>query len=186
VEVKLGDLTGNVRAIRRHVNPPGTRPRRKILAVVKGNAYGHGAVPVAKALEKAGTEWLGVTSPAEGAELRESGIRAPILVMTGFWSGEEHSLLEHKLTAAVSGLEQMRWLERAGAKSKRRAPIGFHLKIDSGMNRLGITLEEIPAFVRALGDSPHLKLEGVFTHFASSDAFTTKQTEEREARFLLR
>jgi len=183
VEVKLGDLTGNVRAIRRHVNPPGTRPRRKILAVVKGNAYGHGAVPVAKALEKAGTEWLGVTSPAEGAELRESGIRAPILVMTGFWSGEEHSLLEHKLTAAVSGLEQMRWLERAGAKSKRRAPIGFHLKIDSGMNRLGITPEEIPAFVRALGDSPHLKLEGVFTHFASSDAFTTKQTEEQEARF---
>jgi len=183
VEVKLAELTRNLRAIRRHVNPPGTRPRRKILAVVKGNAYGHGAVPVAKALEKAGTEWFGVTSPAEGAELRESGIRAPILVMTGFWTGEEASLLEHKLTAAVSGLDQLRWLERVAAKGKRRGPVGFHLKIDSGMNRLGITPEEIPAFVRALADSPHLKLEGVLTHFASSDAFTTKQTEGQEARF---
>jgi len=184
VEVKLGQLLRNLRAIRRHVNPPGTRPRRMILAVVKGNAYGHGAVPVAKALEKAGTEWLGVASPAEGAELRESGIRAHILVMTGFWTGEEHTLLEHKLTAAVSGLEQLRRLERAAARAaKRRGPVGFHLKVDSGMNRLGITPEQVPEFVRALANSPHLRLEGVFTHFASSDAFLTKQTEEQQARF---
>jgi alanine racemase len=93
VEVRLGEIIRNLRAIRRYVNPPSTRPQRKILAVVKGNAYGHGAVPVSKALEKVGTEWFGVTSPAEGAELRESGIRAPILEMTGFWTCEEHSLL---------------------------------------------------------------------------------------------
>lgn len=185
VEVRLGEIARNLRAIRRYVNPPGTRPRRKILAVVKGNAYGHGAVPVSKALEDVGTEWFGVTSPAEGAELRESGIRAPILVMTGFWTGEEHSLLEHNLTAAVSGFEQLRWLERAASRAarKRRGPVGFHLKIDSGMNRLGISPEQVPAFAHALADSPHLRLEGVFTHFASSDVFTTKQTDEQEARF---
>ncbi len=75
-EVSLGALTGNLRAIRSHVNPPGTRaPRRKVLAVIKSNAYGHGIVPVARALSRARADWFGVTCSAEGAELRESGIR---------------------------------------------------------------------------------------------------------------
>ena len=96
-EVSLGALTHNLRAIRSHVNPArpaggpaGTRgTRRKVLAVIKSNAYGHGIVPVARALSKARADWFGVTCSAEGAELRESGIREPVLILTGFWAGEE-------------------------------------------------------------------------------------------------
>ncbi len=89
-EVSLGALTHNFRAIRNHVNPEGRRSqRRKILAVIKSNAYGHGIVPVARALSKARADWFGVTCSAEGAELRDSGIREPVLILTGFWAGEQ-------------------------------------------------------------------------------------------------
>src|SRR5712671_2977965 len=141
-EVSLGALTHNLRAIRRHVNPPGTRTaeRRKILAVIKSNAYGHGIVPVARALSRARADWFGVTCSAEGAELRESGIREPVLILTGFWAGEEQRILEHNLTPAITRPEQIRLLDRAAghSRTKRRRPVDFHLKIDSGMNRLGI------------------------------------------------
>src|SRR5579862_5664195 len=106
-EIRLGALTRNLRAIRKRVNPPGT-PRavqRKILAVVKANAYGHGAVPVSRALAKAGADWFGVTSTAEGIELREGKIRKPILVLTGFWPGEEKRLIQNNLTPAITRCE---------------------------------------------------------------------------------
>jgi len=185
-EVSLGALTHNLRAIRRHINPAGTRgPRRKILAVIKSNAYGHGIVPVARALSRARADWFGVTCSTEGAELRESGIREPVLILTGFWPGEEQLILEHHLTPAIMRPEQLRSLERAAARSRRarRGPLGFHLKIDSGMNRLGIAPAEIPAFARALADCPHLRLEGTFTHLASSEVFTTEQSVEQEKTF---
>ena len=89
-EISLGAIAKNLRAIRRHVGR-----NCKILAVVKANAYGHGAIPVAKALAKAGADWFGVTCVEEGAELRASGIRQPILILTGFWPGEERRLIEH-------------------------------------------------------------------------------------------
>src|SRR6202166_1199277 len=129
-EGSLGALTHNLRAIRAHVNPAVTRgPRRKILAVIKSNAYGHGIVPVARALSKARADWFGVTCSAEGAELRESGIREPVLILTGFWAGEEKRSLEHNLTPAVMRPEQLRLLERAAGHSRRarRQPVGFHL-----------------------------------------------------------
>src|ERR1700680_4772813 len=140
-EVSLSALTHNFRAIRRHVNPAGTRgPRRKILAVIKSNAYGHGIVPVARALSKARADWFGVACSAEGAELRESGIREPVLILTGFWGGEEKRILENQTHPAIMRAEQLKLLDQAAARSrkKRRGPVGFHLKIDSGMNRLGI------------------------------------------------
>ncbi len=87
--------------------------RRMILAVVKSNAYGLGAVPISKALQKAGTEWFGVTCANEGIELRESGIRKRILVLTGFWPGEEKRLLENYLTPTVTRVDDLRHLERA-------------------------------------------------------------------------
>lgn len=185
-EVSLGALTHNLRAIRRHVNPAGARgPRRKILAVIKSNAYGHGIVPVARALSKVRADWFGVTCSAEGAELRESGIREPILILTGFWAGEEQQILEHHLTPAIMRLEQLRLLDRAAARSRksRRKPVGFHLKIDTGMNRLGIAPSEIPAFARALADCPNLRLDGTFTHLASSEVFITEQSIEQEITF---
>ena len=192
-EVSLGALTNNLRAIRRHVNPSRNplRPRRMILAVIKSNAYGHGIVPVARALSRARADWFGVTCSAEGAELRESGIREPVLILTGFWAGEERRILEHHLTPAIMRPEQLRLLEKAaahlynarGARKPRKGPIDFHLKIDSGMNRLGINPSEIPSFARVLAECPHLRLTGTFTHIASSEVFTTEQTIEQEKTF---
>jgi alanine racemase len=193
-EIHLSALADNFRAIRKYVNPPGERLRepRKVLAVVKGNAYGHGAAPVAKALAKAGAEWFGVTCSAEGIELREAGVKTPILVMTGFWPGEERRIIEHHLTTAVTRCEQLPLLQRAAAavsRSARRAskPVEFHLKIDSGMNRLGIAPGDVDCFARQLAQCTHLRLGGVFTHFASSGIFSPaihgEQTEEQEKMF---
>src|SRR5258708_13410387 len=158
-EVSLSALTGNLRAIRSHVNPEGTRDsRRKILAVIKSNAYGHGIVPVARALSRARADWFGVTCSAEGAELRESGIREPVLILTGFWAGEEQRILEHNLTPAIMRPEQLKLLEQAAARLRkaRRAPIGFHLKIDSAMNPLGLPTRETPPFAPPPAPCPPL------------------------------
>jgi alanine racemase len=192
-EVSLGALTHNLRAIRAHVNPasPDGGPagkrgqRRKILAVIKSNAYGHGIVPVARALSKVRADWFGVTCSAEGAELREAGIREPVLILTGFWAGEEKRILDNHLTPAIMNADQLRLLEKAAAQSRKagKGPVDFHLKIDTGMNRLGIPPSEVPAFARALADCPHLRLAGTFTHIASSEVFTTQQTIEQEKTF---
>ena len=183
-EVRLGALVHNLRSIQRHLasraKPAGSRSARpKILAVVKANAYGHGAVPVARALARAGADWLGVTCSAEGIELREGGIRKPILLLTGFWEGEEKHLLKHRLTPAVTRCEQLWLLERAAARA-RRGPLSFHLKIDSGMNRLGISPSDVASFAQTLAGCPHLRLEGIFTHLASSEEFTLDKHDKTE------
>lgn len=186
-EIRLGALQHNLRLIQRHINPPEARGarRRKVLAVVKANAYGHGAVPVSRALAKAGADWFGVTCTTEGIELREAGLRQPILVLTGFWPGEEKHLLEYNLTPAITRCDQLRLLERAAARSQRgrRGRFAFHLKIDTGMNRLGIAPADTPCFARELAQCPHLRLTGTFTHFASSEDFTVEKTECQERAF---
>lgn len=176
-EISLGALRHNLRAIRRHIGA------RKILAIVKANAYGHGAASVAKELERAGADWFGVSCTAEGVELRASGVRRPILVLTGFWPGEEEALLRHRLTPAITRLEQVRGLDRAARKLRVRRPAGFHLKVDTGMNRLGVPAAELSRLPAALAASPHVRLEGTFTHFASAEEFTHDQTEQQEQRF---
>ena len=180
-EISLADILHNLKIIRRHVGA-----RRKILAVVKANAYGLGSVPISKALAKAGVEWLGVTCSSEGIELREAGIRKRILVLTGFWAGEEEILLRHDLTPTVTRLEQLKQLERAAARAARRKKnlrARFHLKINTGMNRLGIEPGEVDAFAAELSRCPHLLLEGTYTHFASAEDFTSDQTARQERKF---
>src|SRR6266566_618968 len=137
-EVSLGALAHNLAAIRNYVNPPGEKRKapRKILSIVKGNGYGHGGPQVAKALERAGSDWFGVTCTDEGIAVREAGARKPILVLTGFVAGEEARLLKHDLTAVVHRCDQLPLLERAARRGRGHA--SFHLKIDTGMNRLGI------------------------------------------------
>lgn len=178
-EVSLKAIAGNLRVVRRHIGP-----KPQILAVVKSNAYGLGAVPVAKALEKAGADRFGVTSADEGVELRESGIRKPILVLTGFWPGEEKRFIANRLTPTLTRLEDVWHLDRA-AKAARGLSrrLRFHLKINTGMNRLGIAPSEIKAFAKALLDCPHLELEGTCTHFASAEDFSARQTDNQEQVF---
>jgi alanine racemase len=189
-EVSLSALTYNLHAIRDFVNPKQEKRKvpRKILSIVKGNGYGHGGPQVAKALEKAGSDWFGVTCTKEGIEVRKAGVRKPILVLTSFVSGEEAPLLEHGLTAVIHRCDQLAMLERAAVRRRaRRGSISFHLKIDTGMNRLGIATCDIDCFARQLAKCPHLRLDGVMTHFASSGVFSNtpvgKQTRQQEERF---
>lgn len=189
-EVSLSALTHNFKAIRRFVNPPHEHRKspRMVLSIVKGNGYGHGGPQVARALEQAGSDWFGVTCTAEGIEIRKAGVRKPVLVLTSFWPGEELLLLRHRLSPAVIRCEQLAALERAAVRrGLRKNSVGFHLKIDTGMNRLGISPTDVDCFARQMAQSPHLRLEGVFTHLASSEVFANspvgQQTSEQEQRF---
>src|SRR3989442_11624445 len=121
-EVSLGALAYNVQAIRKYVNPPHEKRKSpgQILSIVKGNGYGHGGPEVAKALEKAGSEWFGVTCTDEGTEVRKAGVRRPVLVLTGFWPGEEKRLLDNDLTAAITRCEQLALLERAPSRPRAK------------------------------------------------------------------
>src|ERR1700683_331712 len=180
-EISLRAILHNLKVIRRTVGND-----KKILAIVKANAYGLGAVPISKALAKAGVEWLGVTCSDEGAELRAVGIRKRILVLTGFWPGEEEVLLRENLTPTITNTDQLHLLDRAAAQVARRkksfrAP--FHLKINTGMNRQGIEPGEAEAFARELKKCKHVILEGTYTHFASAEDFISQQTALQEMRF---
>jgi alanine racemase len=178
-EISLKALLRNLEVIRRHIGP-----QPEILAVVKSNGYGLGAVPVSKALQRAGVNWFGVTCANEGIELRQAGIRKRILILTGFWPGEEKRLIQNNLTPAVTRLDDMRHLERAACSARRQTSrLRFHLKINTGMNRLGILPSEIEAFASALADCRHLALEGTFTHFASAEDFSARQTDGQEQLF---
>jgi alanine racemase len=178
-EISLKAILHNLRVIRKQVGA-----QRKILAVVKSNAYGLGAVPVAKALQKAGTEWFGVTCANEGVELREAGIRKRILVLTGFWPGEERRLIQNNLTPTVTRVDDLGHLERSARAAGGKSRLRFHLKINTGMNRLGISADEVECFARTLARCKHIELEGTFTHFASAEDFTARQTNEQEKVFL--
>jgi alanine racemase len=180
-EVSLRAILHNLKVIRQTVGQD-----KKILAIVKANAYGLGAVPISEALAKAGTEWMGVTCSSEGNELRKAGIGKRILVLTGFWPGEEEILLRENLTPTIARVDQLRPWEQASARIARRqrnfrAP--FHLKINTGMNRLGIDPGEVEAFAAELKKCPHIFLEGTYTHFASAEDFTSEQTSQQEERF---
>ncbi|MGC1485447.1 MAG: alanine racemase [Candidatus Acidiferrum sp.] len=191
-EVSLGALAENFRAIRKFVNPPEEKRKtpRKILSIVKGNGYGHGGPQAAKALEKAGSDWFGVTCTEEGIAVRKAGVRKPVLVLTSFWPGEEPRLVEHDLTAVIHRCEQLQQLDRAAARAKSkkgRKRVSFHLKMDTGMNRLGIAPGDVECFAKQLAQCKHLELGGVFTHFASSEVLTNtrvgEQTRRQEERF---
>ncbi|HEV3332639.1 MAG TPA: alanine racemase [Bryobacteraceae bacterium] len=152
-----------------------------VAGVVKADAYGHGALEVSRVLVGEGARWLAVSSVDEGANLRCGGIRqARILVMGGFLSFEREALVEYDLTPAVHSLDQMRDLDRLAHDAGK--PIPFHLKIDSGMNRLG-TLAGARAILAALAEVRHARLEGLMTHFASAADYSTTQTVDQLAAF---
>jgi alanine racemase len=188
-DVSLSALSQNFHAIRDFVNPKSEKRAtpRKVLCIVKGNGYGHGGPQVAKALERAGADWFGVTGATEGQQIREAGVRKPILALTSFWRGEEAQLLAHNISPAIIRCEQLAALDTAATKRKfAKRSAGFHLKIDTGMNRLGIAPTDIECFARQYEKSSRLKLEGVFTHFASSEVFggpVAAQNRRQEEKF---
>jgi alanine racemase len=152
---------------------------RPAMGIVKADAYGHGALRVARTLVEAGAPLLAVALVEEGLELRENGIEAPILVM-GAAYGEGYDLLvRHRLIPIVFTLEHIARLAAAARAAGTRA--AAHLKIDTGMGRLGIAPPELPAMVEALRGTPEVQLEGVCTHFANADV-EPRETTDRQVR----
>jgi alanine racemase len=154
--------------------------RTAVLAVVKANAYGHGAVPVTQALLAAGAGQFGVATVTEGLELRAAGITAPILVMGGVFPDEIPALLESDLTPVLPSREAVETLARF--IRSRSTPVRVHLKIDTGMGRLGLAQEEVLGLL-ASSWPPALRLDGLMSHLARADEPDPTPTEEQLARF---
>jgi len=175
-EVSLTALRQNFRTVQKHVGANVT-----VCAVVKADAYGHGAVECSRALEAEGAKWLGVTSLDEAIPLREAGLRANILLMTGFWRGEETEIIRLHLTPTVWEPWHIETLESAAAALGAQHPV--HLKVDTGMGRLGVSVEQLPGVLTALKAAQHLVLEGLSTHLAASEIMDAPSVAEQEQRF---
>ena len=175
-EVDLGAIAHNVRNLKRHVGP-GVR----LMAVVKANAYGHGAPEVARTALAHGADRLAVARVAEGVQLRQAGIDAPILVL-GYTLPEQAALAaEHALTLTVTEPAVAAALSAAGGALGRRAKV--HVKVDSGMGRFGLLPDEVVPFLDHLAGLPGLELEGLFTHFATADSADKAYTRRQFATF---
>jgi alanine racemase len=174
-EIDLNSLRFNLSSCREFI---GTDV--KYMAVVKANAYGHGAVKCSTALVSGGVDWLGVAIIEEAIELRLAGIEIPILCLGGFFPGQEVALLEYDVTPVVFNIEQAVLLNAAA--ETRQVTARFHLKVDTGMGRLGIRWDHLSDFMEPLNRLKNIHLEGLISHFAAAndpkeDAFTNEQID---------
>jgi alanine racemase len=172
-EIDLSALLYNLGQVRKRI-----RLDCQVLAVVKANAYGHGAVPVARTLASAGVPMLGVAWVQEGVQLREAGIDLPILVMAGAMLDEMKAVLSYRLTPVIYQSQQVRVLEKLARKKGRKVKV--HIKVDSGMGRLGASSKkDLLDLAAEFGRAPHLAVEGAMTHMAEDGlehrSFTQQQ-----------
>jgi alanine racemase len=175
VDVDLDALDTNLRRIRAEA------PDMRVLAVVKADGYGHGAVGVSRALEASGVDWLGVALLEEGAELRRAGIGLPILVLGTARPAKIALYRRYRLTPTLSSLAELAlWREWAAGLSE---PQPVHLKVDTGMGRLGVALDEVPAALALLRATPRLQLAGLLSHFGDADDPASPRNELQEERF---
>jgi len=161
-EINLDDLAHNFHSVKNFISEP-----IKFMAVVKADAYGHGAVRCAKKLAAAGIDWFGVALPEEGLELRENKIQTPILCLGGFWSGQENFVIDNNLTPVIFRLDIAEKLNDAARK--KDTIVDVHIKIDTGMGRIGIRFEEANNFAEQLKRLSNLRIDGIMTHFAAAD-----------------
>jgi alanine racemase len=172
IRVDQDALAHNLGAIRAHVRVP-------VMAIVKANAYGHGLVPVARHLQAQGVEHLGVAFVEEGVALRRAGITVPILVLGGIFGRQVAQFIAHGLEITVSSLDKLRQVEAAAGALGRKAAI--HLKIDTGMERIGVHSETCGPLIEAALGSRWCAIRGIYSHLACADdpasAMTTVQVE---------
>jgi alanine racemase len=170
--IDLAALRWNLRQIKAKVGPD-----TKILSMIKANAYGHGARAVAKALADEGTYAFGVATFEEAIELRQAGIRQPILVVAGVYAEQAGQFIDNQLTAVAHDLEAMKRLN--GAAQGRDAPMSVHIKIDTGMGRLGFLPADIASWLPELQKLKALKIEGVFSHFSQAESVQGDYTQKQ-------
>ncbi len=160
--IDLDTLAANFRSAKHYIGN-----EQKFLAVVKADAYGHGAVECSRRLESEGIDWLGVALPEEGVELRRAGINARILCMGSFWPGQESLLIEQDLAPVVTSAEAIEELAKVAAEKGKTVDV--HVKVDSGMHRLGFDWNDAERFAWACRSTNNLQITGLMTHFASAD-----------------
>lgn len=175
VEVDLDRLTANYRAIQAHVAPAAVMP------ILKANAYGHGLVDVARHMARLSAPYLGVAFLEEGILLREAGLTTPILVLGGIIGNQVPLFLAHDLTLTASSIEKLGQIEEAARQMGVRAKV--HLKIDTGMERIGVHWYSAASLLEASLACDHLEVEGIFSHFANADAADPSHSRLQLDRF---
>jgi len=175
VEISLQQIADNFQAVRRVVGP-----QVEVMPVVKADAYRHGAVEVSRRLTAEGARWLAVSNVEEGAILRDRGITCRILVMADFLPAERAGLFEYNLTPVIHSLSDIQEWDRLSAA--RGVTGAYHLKIDSGMGRLG-TRASASEILEAIAAAKNARVEGLMTHFASSANYASSQTEDQFQTF---
>ena len=176
-EVNLEALRFNLRVVKRHA------AGAKIWAVLKADGYGHGAPAVARTLERAGADGFCVALLEEGVELREAGITAPILVMGGYYGASHEEVLARRLVPVVYDVGQVEGFARLARAGAVPGPVEVHLKVDTGMARLGVTMKDLAAFAERMDEFPEVRIVGLMTHLACADAPTNEETTEQMVRF---
>jgi alanine racemase len=175
VEISLSKLRRNFERVRRLAGS------RKVMAVIKADAYGHGAVAVANCLAQCGAEWFGVASVEEAAELRAAGITQPILLLGGLYMSDPADLIKFELTPTVSSTARLDTYAECARRYGR--PIEFHLKVDTGLGRLGVPPDRLAAFLEHYRTLEGLSLTGLLTHLASAEDLLATHTEQQGERF---
>ena len=160
--VNLEAISDNIAQVRKRIGK-----KRELMAVVKADAYGHGAVPVSRAAIRSGATYLGVSSPEEGGEFREAGIDIPILILGLIPPEAAYKSVGLKLEQTICSLELAAALDQESRKASTR--INVHVKVDTGMGRIGVLPENALAFVRRVRQFKNLNLTGIFSHFSSAD-----------------
>ncbi|MEO8874251.1 MAG: alanine racemase [Polyangiaceae bacterium] len=176
-EVNLAALRHNLRIVQKHAEG------QKVWAVLKADGYGHGSPAVARTLERAGADGFCVALLEEGVELREAGITAPILVMGGYYGSATAELLARRLTPVVYDWSQIEAFSRLVQSGATPGPVGVHLKIDTGMARLGVRLSELGGFATKLAATKEINVVGLMTHLADADAATHDDLREQMRKF---
>jgi alanine racemase len=176
-EVDLEALRHNLHVVRKHAGDA------RVWAVLKADGYGHGAPAVARTLERAKIDGFCVALVEEGIELREAGIVAPILVMGGHYEGAHEEAVARGLVPVVHDLEQVAAFAQLVRSGRASRPIDVHLKVDTGMGRLGVTMRELPRLAGKLADYPEVRVHGLMTHLACADAPEEKETADAVGQF---
>ena len=161
-EIDLNQLAANFNQIKKRVSSTA-----RVMAVVKANAYGHGAVECARRLANEGADWFGVALPEEAIQLREAGITQPILCLAGFWPGQATACIQHHLTSVVYRLDMVDALNQAASEAGVIADV--HVKVDTGMGRLGVRFDQLTEFVTELDRFTNVRIDGLMTHLAAAD-----------------
>ena len=175
IRVDLDALAHNLDALQRHAGTP-------VMGIVKANAYGHGLVPVARHLEAQGIAQLGVAFVEEGIALRRAGLQVPILVLGGIHAPQVSQFIAHDLEVTVSSVDKLRQVEQAAESMGRKAII--HLKIDTGMERIGVHSENAAPFIEAAVASRWCEVKGIYSHLACADDPASPMTALQLQRFL--